>query len=264
MTTLSLLIGIFTQLLFPVALEAVQTTMHTEQKTIEIELNSTSDDLTKEIDLRQYSIPMPEECNLPNVSCKEATKVHMKITKTWDITTVYELDDERLTAVDYSLYYPDIETDEPIKRNSDPKQVKLLQKALYERGLLPVAPTGRYGAYTELAIIHFNAIKGLGECDANAVNASLATIAEINAMKSRMADPNYLTSTSPPPLNVENLCEPLQVRVAELRRFIAAATKGEVKQQLLNTSEQKVQTTLDAGNAGKTGLQIDGYIKIER
>jgi hypothetical protein len=263
MSFILMIISVVISVFIP-ALNALQTTMHTEQKTIEIALDSTSNDLTKQIDLSTYSIEPPEECALENVSCRESTTVNMKIVKTWEISTVYELTDSRLQPEDFALYYPEIQSTESINRNSDPKQILLLQRALYERGLLPVLPTGRYGVLTEAAVLHFNQIKNITDCSATEVVATPDTIREINAMKQRMADPTYLQTTVAPVFNVSALCAPLQQRAGVLNEFITASNEGRIKQTLVNTSNQRVEMTIDGKPVEKTGLQIDGFVKIEK
>lgn len=242
---------------------AVQTTTHTEQKSIEIELDSTSDDLTKEIDLSGYTITMPEVCKNANVGCKEHTKVYLRLVKTWEITTVPALTDAKLQSTEFSTYYPNLDTSKPITKHSDPKDIMLLQRALYERGLLPTLPTGRYGAMTELSVLHFNQIKGLAQCSDFALQATTATLAEINAMKDKMKDEAYLRVTNPPPLKTEILCTKLQNRVDELQRFIAAANAGKIRQTVRNTDNTKVDVIID-GQTDDTGVEIDGFVKIQR
>lgn len=242
---------------------AVQTSTHTEQKSIEIELDSTSDDLTKEIDLSGYKISMPEVCKNANVGCKEHTKVYLRLVKTWEITTVPPLTDKKLQSTEFATYYPNLDTSKPITKNSDPEDVMLLQRALYERGLLPTLPTGRFGAMTELSVLHFNQIKGLTECSDKALQATTATIMEINAMKERMKDETYLRTTVAPELKTELLCTTLQNRVNELQRFITAANEGKIRQTVRNTDNTKVNVIIE-GQTDDTGVEIDGFVKIQR
>jgi hypothetical protein len=242
---------------------AVQTSTHTEQKSVEIELDSSSDDLTKEIDLSAYSISTPEVCKNANVGCKEHTKVYLRLVKTWEITTVSALTDKKLSSTEYATYYPNLDTTKPITKNSDPKDIMLLQRALYERGILPTLPTGRYGAMTELSVLHFNQIKGLADCSSNASQATTATLLEINAMKERMKDASYLATTRAPELDRAKLCSNLQNRVDELERFITAANQGKIRQTVRNTNNTAVDVIIE-GQTDDTGVEIDGFVKIQR
>lgn len=243
---------------------AVTTDTKTEQKSVEIHLDSESNDLTKQIDLSQYDIPMPAVCAKANVHCEESSNVNIKITRKWNITSVYELTHPRLTAEDFSQYYPDLSEEKPLQRNSDPKQVMLLQRALYERGMLESLPTGRYGAQTQRAVLHFNIIKGLNTCDGKTSVASRATLRAINALKRKMSDTNYLRSTKVPAMATSSLCPPTQKELAMLDAFAAAARRGEVKQVVTNTKKDKVGVVVGGKKEDTPALRVDGFVKIAK
>lgn len=256
--------GLLVFLFLPSTILAVQTTTRTETKTVEVSLNSNSKQPMSTIDLEQYNIDMPEECANANVSCLESTEIRMTITKHWEITTVYPLEDERLKPEEFATYYPNISNDEPIKKNSDPEQIKLLQRALYDRGILGSVPTGRYGALTELAVLHFQQIKGLDTCTNGPIVADATTINELNAMKERMADPLYITDTSAPAFKAFELCADQEVRFNELVRFVNAASQGKIIQTLQPINSNDVEIRIEGATPNRGAINVDGFIKIER
>lgn len=267
MTSMRILPILVGAIVFSVSLstaQAVRTETKVQQKTVEVQLDSKSDDLTKEIDLSKYDIPQPAVCARPNVHCEESTNVNIKITRVWNITSVYELNDARLKAEEFAQYYPDVSEEVPLTRNSDPKQVLILQRVLYERGMLETLPTGRYGAQTQRAVLHFNVIKGLDRCDGKTSVASRATLRAINALKRRMADTKYLASTKVPPIATSTLCPPTQKELALLDAFAAAARRGEVKQVLTNTKKSKVNVVVDGKGESPARLRVDGTVKIQK
>lgn len=256
--------GLLVFLFLPSTILAVQTSTRTETKTVEVSLSSNSKQPMSTIDLEQYNIAMPAECALANVSCIESTQIKMTITKNWEITTVYPLEDERLKPEEYALYYPNMSDENPIKKNSEPDQVKLLQRALYERGILGTLPTGRYGALTELAVLHFQQIKGLDTCSDGPIIADATTINELNSMKNRMADASYTIVTSAPAFKASELCDDQAVRFNELVHFVDAASQGKIIQTLQPIDSNQVEIRIEGVKPNRGAINVDGFIKIER
>lgn len=258
------ILGLLSSVLLPTIATAIETTSRSESKSLDVSLTSTSANPMRSVDLQPYNIPMPAECSQANVSCEESTVIKMTITKNWKITSVYPLTDKRLLPEEYAVYYPNMDTSQPITKNSDTEQIMLLQRALYDRGLLGVLPTGRYGALTELAVLHFQQIKGINKCVPGSIQADTTTVQELNAMKQRMADAAYLQNTSPAPFNVFQLCDDQLVRFNELVRFVDAASRGKIIQTLKPVDTNKVEIMVEGVTPNRSSINLDGFVKIER
>jgi hypothetical protein len=233
-----------------------------ESKTVSIELDATSDETVQEVNLSDYQIAPPEECNEPNITCTERTRVVVNIEKTWDITTFEPIDSADLTASEFALYYPRIEAEE-VTRTSPVSDILLLQRALYDRGLLDVLPTGRFAAKTERAIMHFQQIKQIDEMEDGRMIAGPQTLKELNAMVDRMMDPEYLLITTPPAFDPSLLSDRQRIRNAEIERFFAAVRRGTFHPGLWPVDQNGVEVLLE-GEEGSIGtLLIDGFVRIE-
>ena len=242
---------------------ALQTFMRTESKTVEIDLDTRDDQDVRSINLSDYDIARPAECDDPTVFCQEYTHVHVTIDKTWEIVQVGSVRSEELSASEFAAYYPNIQS-ESVTSNSPTEDILLLQRALYDRGLLPVEPTGRFGVLTELAMLHFQQIKGYEEWGNGEVIAGPRSVADINAMKDRMKDPEYLQDTSVPELDIGQLSEGQSNRLALLNDFIDAAQNGNISQVLTAVDDIEIDLNTSHGSADESGLRLEGYVKIER
>ena len=144
----------------------------------------------------------------------------------------------------------------------------LLQRPLYDRGILPVLPTGRFGAMTEQAILHFQQIKGIDPCTDRPAYADNRTVAEINKMKHRMRDPDYLRQTQAPNFEIQALCPQTKYRAQLLDDFIKAANRGKIRTvpKPIAPSRKEVQISLPSQQPGTVNeaLKLEGFVRIEK
>ena len=242
---------------------AVNSWTKTETSSMQIELSSDDGDDMKRIDLSQYDLPQPEECMSPTVRCTEKTNVYLTVETEWTIEEFADVQSRELTAYEYAVNYPPIEVQEVLPA-SDPKDILLLQRALYDRGLLSVPPTGRFGALTERAILHFQQIKGYEEWFNGKVIAGERTIDDINAMKLRMQDPEYLQATTAPPLLPAALSPAQSERLDIIDTFIDAATRNEIQQVVPPLRHVQVDIEGHTGAGPDSTLHLEGYVQIKR
>lgn len=191
-----------------------------------LKLDASDDVKSQKIDFSDYNIPAPEECNEPNIACHETAKIQITTTKQWKIYRTKTIDSPDLTSHDFAKKYPNLnENAESIDNTSPPEQKWILQRMLYERGLLPVFPTGNVGYETEKAIIKFQHIKGINEWDKRKgiVEIGPQTVKALNDLKERMKDPQYLEKRPLPVVKLNDLDDYHRLRYGDiLRRQVRA------------------------------------------
>lgn len=165
------------------------------EETFSISLDSRDVDQTRQsIDLNDFNYPAPEICDKPEVACFETSNITINVVKTWEIAEISEITSEELTPDVFALYYPDVPSVPWEELREDPESIMIIQRTLYERGLLDVLPTGQYGYLTEEAIIKLQSLKDISEIDytAGQVIVGTETTEALNSLKRRMAEPFYL------------------------------------------------------------------------
>lgn len=248
---------------------APQFETETKTETIELELDWNDSKAAENVNLEDYisKLKKPDECGSPNIICEENLKVEMKISKTFFITKLNPLDSPNLLPEDFSKYYPDIESC-PIDKSTDPKNIMILQRILYERGMLDTLPTGKYGVLTELAVHHFQQLKGLSQCSKEAAVIDCATVEALNELKHKMSNSGYLSGTLVPPFDENALCEEESYRVYLLNKYLEAVKNGDIKPVIESVSDEDKK--VEAGTTGRwenktyDTIQLEGFVKIKK
>lgn len=250
---LSLAIGLIT---VTTAIAATTKTV-SETKEFQLYLDNTSTESEKILDLNTYSIPAPEECSNKNTLCEETVQVTINVEKTWVITTIASLDSAELESWEFAEKYSDLEECEELNDGSAPEDKFIAQRILYERGLLPVLPTGRIGYQTEKAVLELQALKDIYEYDAyrNIFYIGPETIRALNSLKDNLKDPEYLENNPLSDLTAEDLPEEYRDRWTELTNLIQSSNK-------YNYPLSSDDITIDQPDNNGEQLSIEGQAKI--
>ncbi|MEA3304231.1 MAG: hypothetical protein U9Q15_00420 [Patescibacteria group bacterium] len=179
----------------------------TKTKVYEIDMDTRITRENTYIDFDDYNIDPPLECSQPNFACDEYSHIKIITTKTWNVKKTEKINSSSLTTSDFAKYYPNLPDIQEINNLSDPDQKWIVQRILYERGLLPVFPTGNIGYETEKAIIKLQHIKGFEEFDPKRGISYIGpqTIKELNGLKDRMQDPEYIPNHPLPVVRMDDL-----------------------------------------------------------
>lgn len=192
------------------------------------------------IDFDNYNINPPKECLQKMSVCEETTDIHIITKKTWRVIRLDNISSKKLDPVLFAKYYPNIKSKNIINDGS-PLQDKLItQRILYDRGLLNIEPTGKIGWLTEIAIMKLQHLKGIKEYDEKKgiVYIGPKTIKELNALKDRMKDPNYLKNNPLPNINVNDFDENFKKRLNEIQNMInkTSPNQNELYKNAINSS----------------------------
>ena len=166
------------------------------------ELNWNTLDLDQIVlNLSEMNIDQPKECKTD--FCYEESSVIVTVKKTWKpLTSV--VNDENLKSWDFANKFDNIKETDLVNNRSSVYDRVVLQKVLHDRWILESKPTGKIGYLTELAVMQLQCIKWYSEYNSSKAIFEIwpRTIYEINNLKDRMKDENYLSSTSLPQFNL--------------------------------------------------------------
>lgn len=177
------------------------------EKDFQIELDTRIPATSKQsFSFADYDIDAPEDCKKKNVVCQERTIIHTKVEKQWEVIAIAPLWDDSLNSKDFSTFYPDLDEDQIISNGSHPNDKWIVQKILYERGLLDVFPTGKIGFKTEEAIAKLQHYKGIEEIDEykNIIVIGPKTIRELNKLKNRMKSDDFIPQSPMPTITLND------------------------------------------------------------
>lgn len=149
------------------------------------------------LDLSQIDMPPPKECITD--FCYEESNVIVILRKTWK-PFLSIVNSDSMTTWGFAKEFDDIKETILVNNRTPIFDRVILQKVLYDRGLLWTKPTGKIWYLTELAIMRLQCIKWYSEYNTSKTIFEIGpqTIKEINNLKNRMKDQSYLASTSLP------------------------------------------------------------------
>jgi hypothetical protein len=206
-----------------------------KEKEFEIELDTRTPSKNKGFSFADYDIKAPDICKSSHIFCYEKTKIHTTINKEWEVVPVPPIWDKSLTPQQFAKFYPDLEEDKIINNWSPAKDKWITQRILYERGLLPVFPTGKIGFLTEEAIIKLQFFKGIEEIDQakGVVIIGPQTIKELNKLKKRMEDETFVSRSPYPEINFADYSDFHQKRLLTIDKELKRRKYLEEKEQLV-------------------------------
>ncbi len=152
---------------------------------------------------------IPEECQRRSfgIICSQETKIKVDVENIWTITEAASIHSPVLAPEEFATSYPGIQETNTLTNESSEEDKLVAQRILYERGLLSVPPTGFLGHLTKIGITYLQDIKQIyDEPD----HIGPKTINELNALKERMEEENYIEKNPLPSLNPINLSPVLQ------------------------------------------------------
>lgn len=155
------------------------------------------------LDLSEIDIDSPESCDTD--FCYEESDITVIVKKIWKPLTSI-INNDSLTSWDFANEFPDIWEDDILDNKSSVYDRIILQKVLYDRWLLGVKPTWKIWYLTELAIMKLQCIKWIDEYNSEKTIFEIwpKTITELNNLKHRMKNSNYLLNTQLPDINLED------------------------------------------------------------
>ena len=213
--SLSLVAGLFSGVVFANSFESY---FLKKEKELEITVDTRDPEDSASFSFADYDIDAPAACRQANVFCHEKTIIKAHIEKEWEVIPVPAIWDEALTPQEFATFYPDLEEDQIINDWSNPTDKWITQRVLYERGLLDVFPTGKIGFKTEEAIADLQYFKGIEEIDEQKgiVVIGPQTIKELNKLKARMEDPNFVSRSPLPHIPNEERTAFHQKRISQI------------------------------------------------
>ena len=160
-----------------------------------------TDEQKSSISFDNFNAPDPADCARSGYACQETTDITVTTRKVWTVVRVPSITSTSLDQSTFATYYPDLTPDAPVTPTSPLPQRMVAQRLLYDLGLLPVLPTGKFGYKTELATIDLQCRYGIDEYDATAGKTILGpqSVAKLNELKDQMKDPNFDPATALPP-----------------------------------------------------------------
>ena len=167
------------------------------------------------INLADMDFSDPKECETN--FCYKEIQISVTVKKTWK-PMLSVINNEALKSWDFAQDFPNI-SEKKLLNNSSPVYDRfILQKVLYERWLLDSKPTWKIWYMTEQAIMKLQCIKALKEYDeaSGMFVVWTKTIAEVNKMKDKMKDPNYLKKTNVPNVDLTKCWDDFQDRNEDL------------------------------------------------
>lgn len=230
---MALFMGIFSGAIFASQLPNKHLIKNT--KDFAVELNTRTPEKNQLFSLKDYDISAPTICQQSNVFCHEKLRIVSRIEKEWEVNYIPQIWDPELTAQDFANFYPNLPEDKIISDGSRPQDKWILQRILYERGLLDIFPTGKIGYLTEKAIIKLQHYKDIEEYDHNLGIAYIgpATARELNLLKERMKRSDFVSRSPLPPISINSLSNNHKLRLSTINTLLKTRKNpGDVNQVL--------------------------------
>jgi len=155
------------------------------------------------LNLSDMSIDAPVECK--SDFCYEESSVVVKVKKIWKpLTTI--INNNSLKSWEFAKEFSNIAENQTIDNKSSVYDRVVVQKILYDRGLLWTKPTGKIWYLTELAIMKLQCIKWFSEYNSSKSMFEIGpkTVKEINQLKERMKNQHYLSDTKLPVIELSS------------------------------------------------------------
>ncbi len=205
-----------------------------------------------------YDIPPPSICFKDNVFCHEKTIIKTNVEKEWEVISVPPVWSKNLTSQQFSEFYPELDSNKIINNWSNASDKWITQRILYERGLLDVFPTGLIGFLTEEAIIKLQYYKNIKETDEEKgiVVIGPKTINELNNLKKRMGNENFIPRTPLPAISLKDMDPFHQKRLVEIDKALKRNKYEDPSGD--NAPELVIVKPKNNGNL----LQFSGEVKI--
>ncbi len=171
------------------------------------------------INLADMDFSDPKECQTD--FCYKQSQITVTVKKIWKPMTTL-INKESLNSRDFAKTFPNISEKQLLNNNSPVYDRFILQKVLYERWLLDSKPTWKIWYLTEQAIMALQCIKWIKEYDESKWMFVIwpKTIAEINKIKEKMKDSNYLKKTRFPNIDFSYCWSGFKERNEDLNTLI--------------------------------------------
>lgn len=225
---------------------------YTSQETITLHSADAAKETTLNLD--NFNADAPRECTRAGFVCNETTEIIVSTHKTWRPMRLYPLTSEQLTTDMFARFYPNLSETPRLDGSSPAAQRLIAQRMLYELGLLPVLPTGKFGFMTETGTMQFQCAVGVEEFDPKRGSYFIGpqTIGQMNKWKENMKTPGYLDSYAFQAPDLRSCSENMQTRA----EFLGALKKEAASQP---------NTTVPGENASGAKVPVNepNYLQLE-
>lgn len=259
---LFILVGVFCFSCHVLFAESANSYFLYDQKNLGISLDTRDKNGVAQFSFEEYDIPAPPVCKQENTVCHEKMTIKAHVEKEWEVVIVSPIWSKELTPQKFSEYYPNLPENKIITDGSSPQNKWIVQRILYERGLLDTFPTGKIGYKTEEAIAKFQYLKGIEEVDKKKkiIVIGPKTIKELNKLKEKMKDPSFISRLPLPATPTDKMTPFQQQRIAEIRKILVNEEKtGKTKN--IETTSQKLPHFPQTLNGDR--LKFFGEAKIQ-
>lgn len=171
------------------------------------------------INLADMDFTDPKECSTD--FCYKESQIIVTVKKIWK-PMISVINKETLESRDFAKSFPNISEKKLLNNNSPVYDRFILQKVLYERWLLDSKPTGKIWYLTEQAIMALQCIKWLKEYNESSWMFIVwpKTIIEVNKIKDKMKNSNYLKNTRFPNIDFAKCWDDFEERNKDLNNLI--------------------------------------------
>lgn len=153
------------------------------------------------LDVWNIDMPPPKEC-INDEYCYEETSVVVVIRKTWK-PVLAVINNEAMPPSEFAEKFRDVDLTGVLTNDSPLLDKVIFQKTLFNRWLIDKV-TGKLWYLTELAVMRLQCIKWIVEYDESKTmfQAWPLTIKEVNELKDRMKEEEYLAKTKLPKIDL--------------------------------------------------------------
>lgn len=171
------------------------------------------------IDLSKMDFDDPSECKTD--FCYKESEIIVSVKKIWKPMSVV-INSTWLKSRDFANNFPNISEKKLINNYSSIYDRYVLQKVLYDRWLMNTKPTWKIWYMTEQAVMALQCIKWIKEYDEKNWIFLIwsKTISEINKLKERMKNSEYLKNTKLPTINLKKCWNEFVERNADLTNLL--------------------------------------------
>lgn len=196
------------------------------QKTIFLDTNASNNLSESRLNLSDFNVDPPAECQKADIACEQITQITVTTKKVWTPIQLSSIMSATLKPEVFAKYFPNLPADKTITNGSPLKTKLIAQRIFYERGLLPVLPTGRLGYLTELATMKLQCLKGFSEYDSTKAifYAGPKTISALNTLKENLRDPGYLAAHPLPAVDLSRCGVDFQIREENIATALKTLT----------------------------------------
>jgi len=171
------------------------------------------------LDVWKIDMPPPKECLTPEY-CYEETSMVVVIRKTWK-PVLAVINNEAMPPSEFAEKFRDVQSTGILTNDSPLLDKVIFQKTLFNRWLIDKV-TGKFWYLTELAVMKLQCIKWFVEYNETKTMFEVwpLTIKEVNNLKDRMKEEEYLAKTKLPDIDIKKCGKEFSQRETAIERLM--------------------------------------------